>query len=305
MAKAPRTTLSAPDIRRQPVSVTRQMAASLPNLRAIAESHGIEDPPSRRRLSASRGNRPARVSRAQSRLLRASSRARRASTIRMHCPSICASHMPTPTRSGRADRAKRLRGLWRRLGPHDRSGAPHSNRWRDGRHQSGVFVVRAARQTRRVHHRCADVCGLSGAGDVEPARGGVQRGDGREGPIVARVREQIRAARAAGYFVPFYYSVPDGHNPAGFSFSDARRRAVLEVAEEEGILILEDAPYIYINYAAAEARPKPFVTLAPERTIHCSPDRRSDFPVRASVSSFPMRCSKSKAASRCRSPICC
>ena len=45
-----------------------------------------------------------------------------------------------------------------------------------------------------------------------------------EGPIAARVREQIRAARAAGYFVPFYYSVPDGHNPAGFSFSDARRR---------------------------------------------------------------------------------
>ena len=35
-------TLSAPDIRRQPVSVTRQMAASLPNLRAIAESRGLK-----------------------------------------------------------------------------------------------------------------------------------------------------------------------------------------------------------------------------------------------------------------------
>ncbi len=89
-----------------------------------------------------------------------------------------------------------------------------------------------------------------------------------EGPIVERLREQIRAARSAGYFVPFYYSIPDGHNPAGFSFSDARRRAVVAVAEEEGILILEDAPYIYISYADAAARARPFITLAPERTIH-------------------------------------
>src|SRR5690606_16034079 len=40
-----------------------------------------------------------------------------------------------------------------------------------------------------------------------------------EGPDVARLRAQIRAARAAGCDVPFYYTVPDGHNPAGFSFS--------------------------------------------------------------------------------------
>lgn len=89
-----------------------------------------------------------------------------------------------------------------------------------------------------------------------------------EGPIVERFRAQIRAARAAGYFVPFYYTIPDGHNPAGFSFSAARRQAVLDIAADEGILILEDAPYLYINYAPAAVRPKPFVSLAPERTIH-------------------------------------
>ncbi|NJN50664.1 MAG: PLP-dependent aminotransferase family protein [Gammaproteobacteria bacterium] len=89
-----------------------------------------------------------------------------------------------------------------------------------------------------------------------------------EGPVVERLREQIRAARAAGYFVPFYYTIPDGHNPAGFSFSAARRQAVLDVVAEEGILILEDAPYIYISYAAAGARPRPFLSMAPDRTIH-------------------------------------
>ena len=34
--------LRAPDVRQQPVSVTRQMAASLPNLRAIAERKGLK-----------------------------------------------------------------------------------------------------------------------------------------------------------------------------------------------------------------------------------------------------------------------
>lgn len=88
------------------------------------------------------------------------------------------------------------------------------------------------------------------------------------GPVVARLREQIRAARAAGYFVPLYYTVPDGHNPAGFSFSEQRRREIIEVAREENLLILEDAPYIYINYAPPGERFRSFLSLAPDRTIH-------------------------------------
>ncbi len=89
-----------------------------------------------------------------------------------------------------------------------------------------------------------------------------------DGPVVERFREQIQAARRAGYFVPLYYTVPDGHNPAGFSFSEQRRLEIIRIAEEEGILILEDAPYIYINFAAEDERPKPFLSLAPDRTIH-------------------------------------
>jgi (S)-3,5-dihydroxyphenylglycine transaminase len=89
-----------------------------------------------------------------------------------------------------------------------------------------------------------------------------------DGPIVARFREQIRTARRDGYFVPLYYTTPDGHNPAGFSFSEQRRREIVQVAEEEGILILEDAPYIYINFAEADQRSRPFISLAPDRTIH-------------------------------------
>ena len=96
-----------------------------------------------------------------------------------------------------------------------------------------------------------------------------------EGPDPEQFRSQILAARSAGYFVPFYYTVPDGHNPAGISFSNARRREILEVARELGVLILEDAPYIYIDYSSEEAgsqntggRPTPFVAMDPQQTVH-------------------------------------
>ena len=89
-----------------------------------------------------------------------------------------------------------------------------------------------------------------------------------DGPIEAQFKEQIARARADGYFVPFYYSVPDGHNPAGFSFSDKRREAILSIARQEGILIVEDAPYVYISYADAADRPKPFAAMDPGQTVH-------------------------------------
>ena len=87
-----------------------------------------------------------------------------------------------------------------------------------------------------------------------------------EGPDPIQFRAQIEAARAAGFFVPFYYTVPDGHNPAGISFSQKRRQAILDIARELGVLIVEDAPYIYIDYN--DERPTPFVAMDPIQTVH-------------------------------------
>ncbi len=99
-----------------------------------------------------------------------------------------------------------------------------------------------------------------------------------EGPDLSRLRAQIHAAREQGFDVPFYYTVPDGHNPAGFSFSQARREAVVAVAREEGVLIVEDAPYLYINYADAGGRALPFVSLAPDQTVHLFTGSKIGFP---------------------------
>lgn len=89
-----------------------------------------------------------------------------------------------------------------------------------------------------------------------------------EGPNPDQFCEQLQTARKDGYYVPFYYSVPDGHNPAGFSFSQSRREVLVEIAREEGILIVEDAPYLYISYLPADQRPRPFVSIDPTVSVH-------------------------------------
>ena len=99
-----------------------------------------------------------------------------------------------------------------------------------------------------------------------------------QGPVVDAFCSQIEAARADGHFVPFYYTVPDGHNPAGFSFSDARRTQILEAARELGVLIVEDAPYVYISYADDADRPRPFLAMAPEQTVHLFTGSKIGFP---------------------------
>jgi len=99
-----------------------------------------------------------------------------------------------------------------------------------------------------------------------------------EGPIPAVFEQQIAAARADGRFVPFYYTVPDGHNPAGFSFSAKRRLEILAIARREGILIVEDAPYLYINFAEPGNRQKPFVSLDPQQTVHLFTGSKIGFP---------------------------
>ncbi len=99
-----------------------------------------------------------------------------------------------------------------------------------------------------------------------------------EGPRPDVFEAQIHAARAAGKLIPFYYSVPDGHNPAGFSFSAERREQILEIARREGILIVEDAPYLYINFAQAENRAKPFFALDPKQTVHLFTGSKIGFP---------------------------
>ncbi len=89
-----------------------------------------------------------------------------------------------------------------------------------------------------------------------------------QGPDPEALRGQIRKAREAGHHVAFYYTVPDGHNPGGISFSEARRREIMRVVVEEGIFAVEDAPYTYISFESPNERPRPFVAIDPEHAVH-------------------------------------
>lgn len=89
-----------------------------------------------------------------------------------------------------------------------------------------------------------------------------------EGPDPEALRLQIKKARDKGFHVAFYYTVPDGHNPGGISFSQPRREAIMQVIREEGIIAVEDAPYTYISYESPESRPKPFISIDPEHSVH-------------------------------------
>jgi 2-aminoadipate transaminase len=89
-----------------------------------------------------------------------------------------------------------------------------------------------------------------------------------EGPDPEILGQQIDQARADGRTVAFYYTVTDGHNPGGISFSQARREAVLEACRSRGVLIVEDAPYTYISFEDPDKRPKPFVAMDPDSVVH-------------------------------------
>jgi len=89
-----------------------------------------------------------------------------------------------------------------------------------------------------------------------------------DGPDPVVMGQQIDQARADGKVVAFYYTVTDGHNPGGISFTQARREAILEVCRSRGVLIVEDAPYTYISYEAVENRPRPLVAMDPDAVVH-------------------------------------
>jgi DNA-binding transcriptional MocR family regulator len=71
-----------------------------------------------------------------------------------------------------------------------------------------------------------------------------------------------RACRESG--VRAVYCVPTGQNPTGATMSEARRRAIVDVARAHDLLILEDE----VHGMLAGEPATPLAALAPERTVH-------------------------------------
>ena len=62
------------------------------------------------------------------------------------------------------------------------------------------------------------------------------------------------------------YTMPTLHNPLGWVMSASRRRALVAIARQHGLLIIEDAAYAFL----AASPPAPLAALAPESTVYVS-----------------------------------
>ena len=66
--------------------------------------------------------------------------------------------------------------------------------------------------------------------------------------------EALRAACAAGRVPKLLYTIPNFQNPSGATMAAGKRRALVDVCDEHGVLILEDDPYGRLRF---EGEPLP------------------------------------------------
>ena len=64
-----------------------------------------------------------------------------------------------------------------------------------------------------------------------------------DGIIPSAFRAAVAAVRASGRSVKFLYTIPNFNNPAGTLLAMARRRELVEAAQELDVIIVEDNPY--------------------------------------------------------------
>lgn len=62
------------------------------------------------------------------------------------------------------------------------------------------------------------------------------------------------------------YVMPTLHNPLGWVMSATRRRELVSIARQHGLVLIEDAAYAYL----AEDAPPPLASIAPETTVYVS-----------------------------------
>ncbi len=86
-----------------------------------------------------------------------------------------------------------------------------------------------------------------------------------EGLRADALREICEQGRAAGRPVAAVFTMPTLHNPVGCVASIERRHAVVEVAREFGLVVIEDDAYGYLH---PEPQPVNYAKLAPERTFY-------------------------------------
>lgn len=80
----------------------------------------------------------------------------------------------------------------------------------------------------------------------------IEVGQDRDGIDVAELLTVLAMREREGLRTPkFIYNVPDFHNPTGVTMSLERRKALVQLASERGIHIVEDSPYRKVRFTGA------------------------------------------------------
>lgn len=69
-----------------------------------------------------------------------------------------------------------------------------------------------------------------------------------EGLNPTALQETITSLRQQGKTIKMIYTIPSYHNPGGVSQGPERRRAILDIAKREHVLLLEDDPYGLLGF---------------------------------------------------------
>lgn len=88
-----------------------------------------------------------------------------------------------------------------------------------------------------------------------------------DGVRVDELEARLRELAAAGIKPKFMYLVPNFHNPAGVTLSAERRRRLIELSREFGLLLVEDNPYGRLRF---EGEDIPSLRALDEHVIYLS-----------------------------------
>jgi (S)-3,5-dihydroxyphenylglycine transaminase len=147
-----------------------------------------------------------------------------------------------------------------------------------GCQEAMVIVLRALCATPRDVILAASPCyvGITGAArllgvEIVPVR------EGRDGLDPAEVARVAAEVRASGRRPRALYVVPDFANPSGDCMSVDRRHALLAVAEDADLLVLEDDPY---GLFGVDDRPRPKLKAldSDRRVIYLGSFAKTAFP---------------------------
>jgi 2-aminoadipate transaminase len=81
------------------------------------------------------------------------------------------------------------------------------------------------------------------------------------------LQEMIAKVKAEGKKVKLLYAIPSFHNPAGITQPQARRKEIVEIAQREDVLIIEDDPYALLSFDSIIHRP--MAADEKERVVYC------------------------------------